>query len=81
MYNVLEALRAERELTAKEKTIHTQGLVAVLASLHAELDAAVLSAYGWDDLAPARASHARRWARSHDTLQRSTHPQKPKLPR
>ncbi len=50
MYNVLEALRAGRELTAKEKTIHTQGLVAVLASLHAELDAAVLSAYGWDDL-------------------------------
>jgi hypothetical protein len=46
MYNVLEALRAERELTAKEKTIHTQGLVAVLASLHAELDAAVLSSYG-----------------------------------
>ncbi len=53
MYNVLEALRTGRELTAKEKTIHTQGLVAVLASLHAELDAAVLSAYGWDDLAPA----------------------------
>ncbi len=46
MYNVLEALRAERELTAKEKTIHTQGLVAVLASLHAELDSAVLSSYG-----------------------------------
>jgi hypothetical protein len=46
MYNVLEALRAGRELTAKERTIHTQGLVAVLASLHAELDAAVLSAYG-----------------------------------
>jgi hypothetical protein len=54
MYNVLEALRQAqgergqppRELTAKEKTIHTQGLVAVLASLHAELDAAVLSSYG-----------------------------------
>ena len=46
MYNVLEALRAGRELTAKEKTIHTQGLVAVLASLHAELDSAVLSSYG-----------------------------------
>jgi hypothetical protein len=46
MYNVLEALRAGRALTAKEKTIHTDGLVAVLASLHAELDAAVLSAYG-----------------------------------
>ncbi len=46
MYNVLEALRAERELTAKEKTIHTQGLVGVLKELHDELDAAVLQAYG-----------------------------------
>jgi hypothetical protein len=55
MYNVLEALRAGRALTAKEKTIHTDGLVAVLASLHAELDAAVLSAYGWDDLGPSAA--------------------------
>jgi hypothetical protein len=33
-------------LSAKEKLIHTQGLVAVLKSLHDELDAAVLSAYG-----------------------------------
>ena len=46
MYNVLEALRAERELTAKEKTIHTQGLVGVLKELHDELDVAVLQAYG-----------------------------------
>jgi hypothetical protein len=38
-------------LTAKEKTIHTQGLVGVLKALHDELDAAVLQAYGWDDLA------------------------------
>ncbi|HYW58807.1 MAG TPA: DNA methyltransferase [Polaromonas sp.] len=53
MYNVLEALRNGRELTAKEKTIHTQGLVAVLKDLHDELDAAVLQAYGWDDLAQA----------------------------
>ena len=50
MYNVLEALRAERELTAKEKTIHTQGLVGVLKELHDELDAAVLQAYNWGDL-------------------------------
>ena len=35
-----------RALTAKEQTIHTQGLVAVLKSLHDELDAAVLAAYG-----------------------------------
>ena len=46
MYNVLEALKAGRELTAKEKTIHTQGLVGVLKELHDELDAAVLQAYG-----------------------------------
>ena len=46
MYNVLEALRAERELTAKGKTIHTQGLDGVLKKLHDELDAAVLQAYG-----------------------------------
>ncbi len=47
LYNVLEALREGRVLTAKEKTIHTQGLVGVLKDLHDELDAAVLAAYGW----------------------------------
>ena len=46
MYNVLAALREGRELTAKEKTMHTQGLVGVLRELHDELDAAVLTAYG-----------------------------------
>lgn len=46
IYNVLEALRAGRTLTAKEKTMHTQGLVGVLRELHDELDAAVLTAYG-----------------------------------
>lgn len=51
MYNVLERLRAGEPLTAKEKTIHEQGLVAVLHTLHDELDAAVLAAYGWGDLA------------------------------
>jgi hypothetical protein len=65
MYNVLEALRAGRALTAKEKTIHTDGLVAVLASLHAELDTAVLSAYGWDDLAPDAAASAVPTAAAH----------------
>ena len=34
-------------LTAKERTIHEQGLVAVLRQLHDELDAAVADAYGW----------------------------------
>ncbi|OYU32974.1 MAG: hypothetical protein CFE39_00565 [Comamonadaceae bacterium PBBC2] len=50
LYNVLEALCAGRPLNAKEKIIHTEGLVGVLKDLHDELDAAVLEAYGWSDL-------------------------------
>ncbi|MGC1273785.1 MAG: DNA methyltransferase [Planctomycetaceae bacterium] len=34
-------------LTAKERTIHEQGLVSVLRQLHDDLDAAVAAAYGW----------------------------------
>jgi hypothetical protein len=47
IYNVLEALREERTLTAKEKAIHDQGLVSMLRQLHDDLDAAVAEAYGW----------------------------------
>lgn len=50
LYNVLTALREGRPLSAKEKTIHQQGLVSILRQLHEELDAAVLAAYGWTDL-------------------------------
>ena len=46
LYNVLAALRDGRALSAKEKAIHTHGLVGVLRELHDELDAAVLAAYG-----------------------------------
>jgi hypothetical protein len=53
MYNVLDKLRHGEALSAKDKTIHEQGLVSVLRTLHDELDAAVLSAYGWQDLGPA----------------------------
>ena len=35
--------------TAKEQAIYDKGLVAVLKSLHDDLDAAVLDAYGWRD--------------------------------
>ncbi len=49
MYNVLEKLKVSLPMTAKEKAIHERGLVSVLKSLHDELDAAVLAAYGWDD--------------------------------
>jgi hypothetical protein len=53
IYNVLDALRLGRALTAKAKLTHTHGLVSVLAELHDRLDALVLQAYGWSDLAPA----------------------------
>lgn len=39
-------------LSAKEKIIHEQGLVAALKTLHDELDRAALDAYGRSDLAP-----------------------------
>ncbi len=52
MYNVLEKLRSGEALSAKDKTMHEQGLVSVLRTLHDELDAAVLQAYGWSDLGP-----------------------------
>ncbi|WP_230976749.1 hypothetical protein [Pseudothauera rhizosphaerae] len=50
---MLEKLRAGEPLSAKDKLIHEQGLVSVLRELHDALDAAVLKAYGWSDLAPA----------------------------
>ena len=51
LYNVLEKQRRHTPLNAKEKTLHAHGLAAVLNELHNELDAAVLEAYGWQDLA------------------------------
>lgn len=53
IYNVLEKLRSGETLSAKDKAIHEQGLVSLLKELHDRLDAAVLEAYGWSDLAPA----------------------------
>lgn len=55
LYNVLDKLRKAEPLTAKDKLIHTQGLVSVLKSLHDDIDAAVLQAYGWADLQGALA--------------------------
>jgi len=70
MYNVLEKLRRGEVLTAKEKTIHEQGLVSVLKTLHDELDAAVLDAYGWSDLRAALADPAQKDAASETLLVR-----------
>ncbi|RDV36273.1 class I SAM-dependent DNA methyltransferase [Bradymonadaceae bacterium TMQ3] len=53
MYNVLEKERDGEDLSAKEKTLHAQGLVSVLSELHDALDAAVFEAYGW----PATLTH------------------------
>ncbi|WP_442482736.1 hypothetical protein [Aeoliella sp. SH292] len=47
MYNVLEKLRSEEALSAKEREIHEWGLVSVLRQIHDDLDAAVAEAYGW----------------------------------
>jgi hypothetical protein len=47
MYNVLEKLRTNEALNAKEKQIHDASLVSVLRQLHDDLDAAVFAAYGW----------------------------------
>jgi hypothetical protein len=47
LYNVLERVQDEQELTEDEREIHEKGLVSVLAEIHDELDAAVAKAYGW----------------------------------
>ena len=52
LYNVLTKRRSGEGLNAKDKLLHDQGLVSVLRSLHDDLDAAVLQAYGWADLGP-----------------------------
>ena len=44
---MVEKLRANEALSAKDKQIHDAGLVSVLRQLHDDLDAAVFAAYGW----------------------------------
>jgi hypothetical protein len=51
MYNVLDKLRSGAALSAADRTMNAAALVGVLQSLHDELDADVLAAYGWSDLA------------------------------
>lgn len=72
MYNVLEKLRAGEALSAKDKTIHEQGLVSVLRQLHDELDEAVLRAYGWEDLWPTlQIAHGLRAAEAGSTQEQA----------
>jgi len=57
MYNALAARRAGVHGDARDRDADARGLVGVLRTLHDELDAAVLDAYGWADLAPALADY------------------------
>jgi hypothetical protein len=47
LYNVLEALKAGRALTDKERDMHDRGLVTLIRQHHDAIDAAVAEAYGW----------------------------------
>ncbi len=47
MYNVLEKLRANEELTVEDHATYEMGLIGILREIHDELDEAVFAAYGW----------------------------------
>jgi hypothetical protein len=47
MYNVLEKLRANEELTVEDHATYEMGLVGILRQIHDELDEAAFAAYGW----------------------------------
>ncbi|MDB5685116.1 MAG: putative methyltransferase, partial [Sphingomonas bacterium] len=49
LYNVLEALREGRALTAAERDIHDRGLVTLIRQHHDAIDEGVADAYGWGD--------------------------------
>jgi hypothetical protein len=52
LYNVVEKLRANQPLSAKDQTVNQQGLASVVLSLHQQLDAAVAEAYAWPAALP-----------------------------
>jgi hypothetical protein len=47
MYNVLEKLRTNEELTVEDHATYEMGLIGILRQIHDELDEAVFAAYGW----------------------------------
>lgn len=57
LYNALERLRELENgigdaLTDAERDVHRAGLISVLKEIHDDIDRAVLTAYGWEDLIP-----------------------------
>lgn len=59
LYNALERLRELENgcdvapLTDAERDVHQAGLISILKEIHDDIDRAVLTAYGWEDLIPA----------------------------
>lgn len=49
LYNVLEALREGRVLTAADRDIHDRGLVTLIRQHHDAIDEGVADAYGWGE--------------------------------
>jgi hypothetical protein len=49
LYNVLEALREGRVLTAQERDIHDRGLATLIRQHHDAIDESVAEAYGWGE--------------------------------
>jgi len=47
MYNVLEKLKANAELTEDDERIKDEGLILILKELHEKIDRLVFEAYGW----------------------------------
>ena len=64
MYNVLAKLRSGETLSAKDKTLHETGLVAILRQLHDELDAAVQARRAWTPASMNRPNSLRTCGRS-----------------
>ncbi len=52
VYNVVEALRAGRLLTAPERALHDRGLASLIAGHHDRIDVLVARAYGWAETRP-----------------------------
>jgi hypothetical protein len=50
MYNLLEKLRAGQEFTEADRAYNNKALVSTLQQIHDQLDQAVFTAYGWQDL-------------------------------
>lgn len=50
MYNLVDAVREGRPLTASERDLHIRTATDELIRLHETLDGAVLRSYGWSDL-------------------------------